>query len=83
VSRRHAFAGAFAGAFASVFAWSGLHALSQLGVVAALRDELAVGATLDEPPDLVESLEADVRELLNYAPEIDLALWPNFRHLDR
>jgi hypothetical protein len=36
---------------------------------------------LDEPPDLVESLEDDVRQLLSFAPEIDLQLWPNFRHL--
>ena len=36
---------------------------------------------LDEPPDLVESLEGDVRQLLELAPDIDLALWPNFRHL--
>ncbi len=36
---------------------------------------------LDEPPDLVESLEDDVRLLLSFAPEIDLSLWPNFRHL--
>ena len=40
-------------------------------------------AALDEPPDLVESLEGDVRELLTMAPDIDLSLWPNFRHLDR
>ncbi len=38
-------------------------------------------AILGEPADLVESLEADVRELLDLAPEIDLSLWPNFRHL--
>jgi hypothetical protein len=38
-------------------------------------------AALDEPPDLVETLEADVRELMTFAPEIDLSLWPNFRHL--
>ena len=36
---------------------------------------------LDEPADLVESLEDDVRELLAMAPDFDLALWPNFRHL--
>jgi hypothetical protein len=36
---------------------------------------------LDEPPDLVESLEADVKLLLSFAPELDLSLWPNFRHL--
>ena len=40
-------------------------------------------AALDEPPDLVETLEPDVRELLTFAPEIDLSLWPNFRHLRR
>ena len=40
-------------------------------------------AALDEPPDLVGSLEGDVRELLTFAPDIDLSLWPNFRHLDR
>ena len=38
-------------------------------------------AVLDEPEDLVESLEPDVRELLVMAPELDLSLWPNFRHL--
>ena len=38
-------------------------------------------AELDEPPDLVASLEDDVRELLELAPDIDLSLWPNFRHL--
>lgn len=38
---------------------------------------------LDEPSDLVESLEDDVRLLLSFAPEIDLSLWPNFRHLDQ
>ena len=36
---------------------------------------------LDEPADLVETLEDDVRELLAMAPDFDLALWPNFRHL--
>lgn len=40
-------------------------------------------AALDEPADLVESLEGDVRELLTFAPDIDLSLWPNFRHLER
>ena len=40
-------------------------------------------AALHEPGDLVESLEGDVRELLGYAPEIDLSLWPNFRCLTR
>jgi hypothetical protein len=40
-------------------------------------------AALDEPPDLIESLEDDVRELLTYAPQIDLSLWPNFRQLTR
>jgi hypothetical protein len=38
-------------------------------------------AVLDEPEDLVESLESDVRELLTFAPDLDLSLWPNFRHL--
>jgi hypothetical protein len=38
-------------------------------------------AALDEPADLVETLESDVRELLTFAPHIDLSLWPNFRHL--
>ena len=38
-------------------------------------------AELDEPPDLVASLEDDVLELLELAPDIDLSLWPNFRHL--
>ena len=40
-------------------------------------------AVLDEPADLVASLEPDVRELLTIAPELDLTLWPNFRHLVR
>jgi hypothetical protein len=40
-------------------------------------------AALDEPTDLVETLEPDVRELLTFAPDIDLSLWPNFRHLRR
>ena len=40
-------------------------------------------AALDEPPDLVETLEPDVHELLTFAPDIDLSLWPNFRHLQR
>ena len=38
-------------------------------------------AELDEPSDLAASLEADVRELVTIAPELDLTLWPNFRHL--
>lgn len=38
-------------------------------------------AALDEPSDLVETLEPDVEELRSIAPDIDLALWPNFRHL--
>lgn len=38
-------------------------------------------AALDEPPDLVETLASDVEELLSIAPDIDLALWPNFGHL--
>jgi hypothetical protein len=38
-------------------------------------------AVLDEPPDLVESLAEDVKLLLTFAPDIDLSLWPNFRHL--
>ena len=38
-------------------------------------------AALDEPSDLVESLSEDVLELMTYAPDIDLELWPNFRHL--
>jgi Sulfotransferase family len=33
---------------------------------------------LDEPPDLVERLEEDVRLLRSFAPDIDLSLWPNF-----
>ncbi len=37
--------------------------------------------TLDEPVDLAESLEDDVRLLLSFAPELDLSLWPNFAHL--
>lgn len=36
---------------------------------------------LDEPPDLVESLEDDVRLLMTYAPDLDLSLWRNFTHL--
>ena len=36
---------------------------------------------LDEPDDLVASLEDDVRDLLEMAPDFDLELWPNFRHL--
>jgi hypothetical protein len=40
-------------------------------------------AALDEPDDLVSSLESDVHELLGYAPDLDLSLWPNFRHLQR
>jgi hypothetical protein len=35
---------------------------------------------LDEPADLVESLEEDVRALLQLAPDFDMTLWPNFRH---
>jgi hypothetical protein len=54
-----------------------------LGQTYNVSGERPSPATLDGPPDLVESLEADVRELLTFAPEIDLALWPNFRHLDR
>ena len=38
-------------------------------------------AALDEPPDLVESLEGDVRELLEMAPDIDLSLWPCAREV--
>lgn len=38
-------------------------------------------AELDEPADLVEAIEPDVRELLAIAPEIEPSLWPNFRHL--
>lgn len=37
---------------------------------------------LDEPSDLVESLEDDVRLLMTFAPDLDLSLWRNFRHLD-
>ena len=40
-------------------------------------------AALDEPADLIETLEPDVHELLTFAPDIDLSLWPNFRHLQR
>jgi hypothetical protein len=36
---------------------------------------------LDEPDDLVESFEDDVKLLMSFAPELDLSLWPNFRHL--
>jgi hypothetical protein len=36
---------------------------------------------LDEPDDLVESLEGDVRSLLEMAPDFDPSLWPNFRYL--
>ena len=38
-------------------------------------------AELDEPADLIEAIEPDVRELLAIAPEIEPSLWPNFRHL--
>jgi hypothetical protein len=54
-----------------------------LGQAYNVSGERPSPATLDEPPDLVESLEADVRELLTFAPEVDLSLWPNFRHLNR
>ena len=37
--------------------------------------------TLDEPPNLVAELEADVRLLKTIAPDLDLSLWPNFTHL--
>ena len=37
--------------------------------------------TLDEPPNLVEALEADVKLLLTMAPDLDISLWPNFAHL--
>jgi hypothetical protein len=33
---------------------------------------------LDEPPDLVDRLEEDVRLLRSFAPDLDLSLWPNF-----
>ena len=46
-------------------------------------DQATLPAALDEPADLVETLEGDVRELLTFAPDIDLSLWPNFRHLAR
>jgi hypothetical protein len=36
---------------------------------------------LDEPPDLVDSLEDDVRLLQTLVPDLDLSLWPNFAHL--
>jgi hypothetical protein len=36
---------------------------------------------LDEPDDLITSFEDDVRLLQTYAPDLDLSLWPNFRHL--
>lgn len=36
---------------------------------------------LDEPPDLVESLEDDVRLMMSYTPDFDLTLWRNFTHL--
>jgi hypothetical protein len=36
---------------------------------------------LDEPTDLVETFEDDVRQLLAMAPDFDLSHWPNFRHL--
>jgi hypothetical protein len=38
-------------------------------------------AVLDESPDLAASFEGDVRELLAMEPDLDLSLWPNFRHL--
>ncbi|MFV2062464.1 MAG: sulfotransferase domain-containing protein [Chloroflexota bacterium] len=36
---------------------------------------------LDEPADLVESLEGDVKLLMTLAPELDVSLWRNFAHL--
>jgi hypothetical protein len=36
---------------------------------------------LDEPAELVETFEDDVRQLLEMAPDFDLSLWPNFRDL--
>jgi hypothetical protein len=36
---------------------------------------------LGEPDDLVASMEPDVRELQAMVPELELELWPNFRHL--
>jgi hypothetical protein len=67
--------------------------LEFLGLRAWLPDEEKLGRpvnvsakrpspkALDEPSDLVESLEADVRELLKFAPDLDMQLWPNFRYL--
>jgi hypothetical protein len=37
--------------------------------------------TLDEPPNMSEALEADVKLLLTLVPDLDLSLWPNFKHL--
>jgi hypothetical protein len=36
---------------------------------------------LDEPADLVESLEPDVKLLMELAPDFDISLWRNFAHL--
>lgn len=36
---------------------------------------------LDEPPDLVESLESDVKLLMELVPDLDVSLWRNFAHL--
>jgi hypothetical protein len=37
----------------------------------------------EEQEDLVAAFEDDVRLLLGVAPDLDLALWPNFSHLGR
>jgi len=52
-----------------------------LGKAYNVSADRPTATTLDEPPDLAEKLEADVQELLTMAPDFDLSLWPNFRHL--
>ncbi len=70
-----------------------LRTLEFLGLQEWLPDESILGKpvnvskkrpspkALDEPADLVETFEEDVRQLLAMAPDFDLSLWPNFRHL--
>lgn len=45
-----------------------------------LRDRLA-SPTPGEPDDLVAMLEPDVLLLHSLVPDLDLSLWPSFRHL--
>jgi hypothetical protein len=70
-----------------------LRTLEFLGLDEWLPDESILGKpvnvskkrpspkALDEPADVVETFEDDVRQLLAMAPDFDLTLWPNFRHL--